>query len=83
MSNKINQISSSKNYGDTTLKDLVDQPYRYGFKTDIETEDFPRGLDETIVTLISQKGVSLLFSWNLDCELTKLGLVCLHQSGLV
>lgn len=55
MSNKINQISSSKNYGDTTLKDLVDQPYRYGFKTDIETEDFPRGLDETIVTLISQK----------------------------
>ena len=55
MSNKINQISSSKNYGDTTLKDLVDQPYRYGFKTDIETEDFPRGLNESIVTLISQK----------------------------
>ena len=52
MSNKINQISSSKNYGDTTLKDLVDQPYRYGFKTDIETEDFPRGLNESIVTLI-------------------------------
>jgi Fe-S cluster assembly protein SufB len=55
MSNKINQISSSKNYGDTTLKDLVDQPYRYGFKTNIETEDFPRGLNESIVTLISQK----------------------------
>ena len=42
MSNKINQISSSKNYGDTTLKDLVDQPYRYGFKTDVETEEFPK-----------------------------------------
>ena len=55
MSNKINQISSSKNYGDTTLKELVDQPYRYGFKTDVETEAFPRGLDEHVVTLISQK----------------------------
>ncbi len=55
MSNKINQISSSKTYGDGTLKDLVDQPYRYGFKTDVETEDFPRGLNESIVSLISQK----------------------------
>ena len=61
MSNKINQISSSKNYGDTTLKDLVDQPYRYGFKTDVETEDFPRGLNEDIVTLISQKRNEPLF----------------------
>ena len=61
MSNKINQISSSKNYGDTTLKDLVDQPYRYGFKTDVETEDFPRGLNENIVTLISQKRNEPLF----------------------
>ena len=61
MSNKINQISSSKNYGDTTLKDLVDQPYRYGFKTDVETEDFPRGLNEGIVTLISQKRNEPLF----------------------
>nr|BBK20434.1 sufB protein [Cryptomonas curvata] len=61
MSNKINQISSSKNYGDTTLKDLVDQPYRYGFKTDVETEEFPRGLNEGIVTLISQKRNEPLF----------------------
>ena len=36
MSNKINQVSSSKNYGDTTLKELVEQPYKYGFKTQIE-----------------------------------------------
>ena len=55
MSNKINQVSSSKNYGDTTLKELVEQPYKYGFKTQIETEDFPKGLDENIVALISQK----------------------------
>ena len=55
MSNKINQISSSKNYGETSLKDLVDQPYRYGFKTDVETEAFPKGLNEQIVILISQK----------------------------
>jgi Fe-S cluster assembly protein SufB len=55
MSNKINQVSSSKNYGDAALKDLVEQPYRYGFKTQIETEDFPKGLNEDIVALISEK----------------------------
>lgn len=55
MSNKINQVSSSKNYGDTTIKEIVEQPYRYGFKTDVETEDFPKGLNEDIVALISKK----------------------------
>ena len=55
MSNKINQISSSKNYGDMAIKDLIDQDYRYGFKTDIETEEFPKGLNEDIVLLISKK----------------------------
>jgi Fe-S cluster assembly protein SufB len=55
MSNKINQISSSKNYGDTNIKELVEQPYRYGFKTDVETEDFPKGISEKIIILISQK----------------------------
>lgn len=55
MSNKINQISSSKNYGDTNINELVEQPYRYGFKTDVETEDFPKGISEKIIILISQK----------------------------
>jgi Fe-S cluster assembly protein SufB len=55
MSNKINQVSSSKNYGDANIKELVDQPYRYGFRTNIETEEFPKGLSENIIKLISEK----------------------------
>ncbi len=55
MSNKINQVSSSKNYGEGGFKDLVDKPYKYGFKTDVETEEFPKGLSESIIGLISQK----------------------------
>lgn len=31
------------------------QEYKYGFYTDIETEEFPRGLSEDIVRLISKK----------------------------
>ena len=29
--------------------------YKYGFTTDIETEEFPKGLSEEIVKLISQE----------------------------
>ncbi len=34
---------------------LVSQPYKYGFVTDIETEKIPKGLDEDVVRLISEK----------------------------
>lgn len=33
----------------------LDQDYKYGFVTDIETEDFPKGLNVDIVKLISKK----------------------------
>lgn len=55
MSNKINQNSSSKSYGDAAIKEFVEQPYKYGFKTDVETEDFPKGISKDIVILISEK----------------------------
>ena len=55
MSDKVNQISSSKNYNDTSIKEFVNQPYKYGFKTLIENEDFPRGLNIDIVKLISER----------------------------
>ena len=29
--------------------------YKYGFVSDIETEDFPKGLNEDIIRLISEK----------------------------
>ena len=34
---------------------LVSEPYKYGFVTDIETEKIPKGLDEEVVRLISEK----------------------------
>jgi Fe-S cluster assembly protein SufB len=39
----------------TTVTSLVNQPYKYGFVTDIETEAIPKGLSEDVVRLISAK----------------------------
>jgi Fe-S cluster assembly protein SufB len=38
-----------------TVQTLVNQPYKYGFVTDIETEKIPKGLNEDVVRLISAK----------------------------
>ncbi|MBC7541755.1 MAG: Fe-S cluster assembly protein SufB [Candidatus Sericytochromatia bacterium] len=38
-----------------TVQDLADQQYKYGFVTDIESDDIPRGLSEDVVRLISAK----------------------------
>ena len=35
--------------------DLSGMEYKYGFTTDVDTELAPKGLDESIVRLISQK----------------------------
>ena len=37
------------------VKDVVKEPYKYGFVTDIETEKIAKGLNEDIIRLISQK----------------------------
>ncbi len=34
---------------------IEDKNYKYGFYTDIKTEDFPKGLNENIIRLISEK----------------------------
>lgn len=39
----------------TTLNNLVNQPYKHGFVTDIETEAVPKGLNEDVIRLISNK----------------------------
>jgi Fe-S cluster assembly protein SufB len=36
-----------------TVQSLVNQPYKYGFVTDIESEAIPRGLSEDVIRLIS------------------------------
>ena len=43
------------NKTDTKLENLVNQPYKYGFKTNIEIETIRKGLDEEIIHLISEK----------------------------
>lgn len=37
------------------IEEKLQDNYKYGFVTDIETEEFPKGLSEDIVRLISQK----------------------------
>lgn len=37
------------------LQELADQEYKYGFVTDIEMEEFPQGLNEDIIRMISAK----------------------------
>jgi len=39
----------------TSVRSLVSEPYKYGFKTDIEADTIPRGLTEDTVRLISAK----------------------------
>ncbi|WP_159786676.1 Fe-S cluster assembly protein SufB [Sodalinema gerasimenkoae] len=38
-----------------SVKTLVNQPYKYGFTTDIETDSIPRGLSEDVIRAISAK----------------------------
>ncbi|MCC5636030.1 Fe-S cluster assembly protein SufB [Nostoc sp. CHAB 5844] len=38
-----------------TVKSLVNQPYKYGFVTDIEADTIGRGLNEDVIRLISAK----------------------------
>ncbi|MBI1395262.1 MAG: Fe-S cluster assembly protein SufB [Betaproteobacteria bacterium] len=39
----------------TALKSLIDQPYRHGFVTDIESDSVAKGLSEDVIRLISRK----------------------------
>jgi Fe-S cluster assembly protein SufB len=50
-----------------TIQELAQQPYKYGFVTDIEQETIPKGLDEDIVRRISAKKEEpeFLLEWRL------------------
>ena len=39
----------------STIQNLVNQPYKHGFVTNIETEAVPKGLSEDVIRLISKK----------------------------
>ena len=38
-----------------TIEQLANREYKYGFVTDVESETIPKGLNEDVVRLISQK----------------------------
>jgi Fe-S cluster assembly protein SufB len=38
-----------------TIEEKLQNDYKYGFVTDIETEEFPRGLSEEVIRLLSQR----------------------------
>ncbi|MCR4295332.1 MAG: Fe-S cluster assembly protein SufB [Elusimicrobia bacterium] len=58
------------------LKELADREYKYGFKSDIETDQVPRGLSEDTVRLISQKKgePAFMLDWRLKAYKHWLGM---------
>ncbi len=48
-------MSSLQNKRKTPLDQLVSQPYKYGFSTQIDNDRLPAGLNETIIRLLSEK----------------------------
>jgi Fe-S cluster assembly protein SufB len=51
----------------STIEELANQEYKYGFFTDIEMETVPRGLNEDVIRLISAKKQEP--AWLLDWRL--------------
>ncbi len=50
-SNEVND----KKQNNLDVQKLLSQPYKYGFKTNVEVEDFPKGINSDVIKLISLK----------------------------
>lgn len=48
-------INQSNKVLNSNITKLVNQPYKYGFSTSIERENFEKGLNEEVIRLISKK----------------------------
>jgi len=48
-------MSEIKRQQNLEIKQVISQPYKYGFQTNVETEKFPIGINEEIVKKISDK----------------------------
>jgi len=48
-------MSDKKNETNFEINKVINQPYKYGFTTNISNEKFPSGISEEIVSLISEK----------------------------
>ncbi len=51
----------------STIQELADREYKYGFFTDVETDTVPRGLNEDVIRMISgkKKEPKFLLEWRL------------------
>jgi len=48
-------MDEGKTRSNLEIKQVLNEPYKYGFQTQVETESFPLGLNKEIVKLISEK----------------------------
>ena len=48
-------MNDKKEQTNFEITQVINQPYKYGFQTNIEMESFPVGLNEGVVKLISKK----------------------------
>ena len=69
----------------TSVESLVNKEYRYGFVTDIESDDAPFGLNEDIIRLISakKKEPEWLLEWRLKAYRGWLKMTEPHWANLV
>jgi Fe-S cluster assembly protein SufB len=54
-------MNDQKNQTNLELKKVLSEPYKYGFQTKIEKEEFPIGINESVIQLISEKKHEPLF----------------------
>jgi Fe-S cluster assembly protein SufB len=48
-------MNDNKNQTNLEINQVISQPYKYGFQTQIEMESFPSGINEEIIQLITEK----------------------------
>ena len=58
-------IEKTKNQA---VKEVADQDYKYGFVTNVQSDIVPEGLNEDIITLISQKKRRTLFYARMETQ---------------
>ena len=46
---------NEKDQSNLDVQKILAQPYKYGFTTDVEVEDFPKGINNDVIKLISLK----------------------------
>ena len=55
LSNTSSDRIDQRDQSNSDVQKLLSQPYKYGFTTDVEVEEFPKGINEDIIRLISIK----------------------------